>query len=150
LHTFLVGKREDLKMVESSGVYTGSLHCDLTHGPSGQVISTDAPKDNNGKGEAFSPTDLVGAALGSCILTTIAMVAERDGIDIKGAKYRVTKEMTAPPEKRKIARLAVTLQLPSSVPTSHRKKFETVAHTCPVHRSLGPDVQMPITFDWNL
>jgi putative redox protein len=137
-------------MVESTGVYTGGLHCELTHGPSGQKISTDAPKDNNGKGEAFSPTDLVAAALGSCILTTVAMVADRDGIDIKGATYRVTKEMTQPPEKRKIARLAVSLRLPASVPVSHRKKLETIAHSCPVHRSLGPDVQMPITFDWDL
>lgn len=135
-------------MVQMSGIYQGEKRCELTHGPSGEHINTDAPKDNNGKGEAFSPTDLVGAALGSCILTTLAIVAERDGLDIKGATFNVGKEMSANP--RKIASLTVVLNLPTKIPLEVRAKYEHIALTCPVHRSLHPDVQMPIQFIWDL
>lgn len=135
-------------MVEMTGIYKGEKHCDLTHGPSGSVISTDAPKDNNGRGEAFSPTDLVGAALASCILTTIAIVAERDGKDVKGSTFKVTKEMNNNP--RKIASLKVELKLPANIPVDYRNKLEHIAMTCPVHRSIHPDVLMPISFDWSL
>ena len=135
-------------MVEMTGIYKGEKHCDLTHGPSGSVISTDAPKDNNGRGEAFSPTDLMGAALGSCILTTIAIVAERDGKDVKGSSFKVTKEMN--PNPRKIASLKVELKLPASLPADYRNKIEHIAMTCPVHRSIHPDVLMPISFDYSL
>lgn len=131
-------------MVKSTAIYLGHLHCELTHGPSQSKIETDAPKDNNGRGEKFSPTDLVGAALTSCILTTMAMVAERDGHSLLNAKGEVEKEMNASP--RKIASLRVTLTLPKSIPEDYRKKLEHIAHTCPVHRSLSPDVQIPLTF----
>ena len=135
-------------MVEMNGIYVGEKHCDLTHGPSGSKISTDAPKDNAGRGEAFSPTDLMGAALGSCILTTIAIVAERDGLSVQGSSFRVTKEMN--PNPRKIAKLTVELKLPANIPADKRNKLEHIAMTCPVHRSIHPDVLMPITFDWSL
>ncbi len=135
-------------MVEMKGIYQGDKRCETTHGPSGSKLSTDAPKDNAGKGEAFSPTDLVGAALATCILTTMAIVAERDGKDIRGSTFRVTKEMSANP--RKIERLAVYLQLPSHFDSEYRKKLEHIALTCPVHRSLHPDVQLPLTFEWTL
>lgn len=135
-------------MVEMTGIYRGEKHCDLTHSPSGSVISTDAPKDNNGRGEAFSPTDLMGAALGSCILTTIAIVAERDGKDVKGSSFTVTKEMN--PNPRKIASLKVELKLPAAIPQDYRSKLEHIAMTCPVHRSIHPDVLMPISFDYSL
>ena len=131
-------------MVKSESVYSGQLHCEVTHGPSGTTIETDAPKDNNGKGERFSPTDLVGAALGSCILTTMAMVAERDGHSLVGARAEVEKEMLANP--RKIGTLRVTLTLPKAIPESYRKKLEHVAHVCPVHKSLDPEMQIPVTF----
>lgn len=133
-------------MVKSLAIYLGEKHCELTHEPSGARIETDAPKDNAGRGAAFSPTDLVGAALSSCILTTIAIVAERDGVQLTGAKAEVEKEMSANP--RRIARLSVRVSLPSALESEYRKKLEHVAHTCPVHRSLHPDVQLPITFEY--
>lgn len=131
-------------MVRSTTVYVGHLHCEITHAPSSSLIETDAPKDNNGRGEKFSPTDLVGAALGSCILTTMAMVAERDGIPFNNAKAEVEKEMSALP--RKIAALRATITLSNAIPEDYRKKLEHIAHTCPVHRSLRADMQIPITF----
>lgn len=131
-------------MVKSTTVYKGQLHCELTHGPSGSMIETDAPKDNNGKGERFSPTDLVGAALASCILTTMAIVADRDKVSFLNARAEVEKEMSANP--RTIAALRVTVTLPKSIPEDYRKKLEHIAHTCPVHRSLRADLDAPIKF----
>lgn len=133
-------------MVQMSITYDGEKHCTLRHGPSGSQISTDAPKDNHGKGEAFSPTDLVGAALGSCILTTMAIVAERDGIDFKTAQATVIKEMN--PSPRRIASLKVQLILPKSLTDDQRRKMEATAKACPVHKSLHPDVQMPMEFSY--
>ncbi len=133
-------------MVKITVTYTGGKHCELVHGPSQSVIETDAPKDNAGRGERFSPTDLVGAALASCVLTTMAIVAERDGVKFEGATAEVTKEMKSDP--RRIGQLKVVLQLPASLEEKYRKKMEHVAHTCPVHRSLHPDLEMPIEFNY--
>lgn len=131
-------------MVKMHSIYTGDLHCKLTHEPSGSEIETDAPKDNQGKGENFSPTDLVAAALSSCILTTMAIVAKRDGIPFEGASIEIEKEMNASP--RRIASLAMVATLPDSIPESYRPKIEHVAQACPVSKSLHPDVQKPIRF----
>ena len=133
-------------MVEMSCVYMGEKHCELVHGPSSSRIETDAPRDNQGRGENFSPTDLVGAALASCILTTIAIMAEKEGLSIKGARARVTKEMQASP--RQIARLPVTVDMPAGITARDRTRLEAAAHTCPVHRSLSSEVQAPITFNY--
>jgi putative redox protein len=133
-------------MVEMSVKYTGQKHCELTHGPSGSRIQTDAPKDNAGKGEAFSPTDLVGAALASCILTTMAIVAERDGIPFENAEAKVGKEMTPPP--RRIGALPVHVKLSASLSAEQRQKLEHAALHCPVHKSLHPDVHAPVTFTY--
>ncbi len=135
-------------MVEMSGIYKGQKHCDLTHGPSGALISTDAPKDNHGRGESFSPTDLVAAALGACMLTIMAIQAEKKGLDLKESSFHVSKEMQEGP--RKISRLALTLQLPSCIGLADRKDLEVAAITCPVHRSLHPDIQIPVTFAWEI
>lgn len=132
-------------MVNMSAVYSGSLHCRLTHGPSGSVIETDAPKDNMGKGECFSPTDLVGAALAACTLTTMAIVAKRDGVPFEGARAEVVKEMATVPTRR-IGSLPVKITMPKSVPADYRAKLENAARTCPVHKSLHPDVKAEITF----
>lgn len=129
--------------VHMTGRYLGKKKCELTHGPSSTLIETDAPKDNQGEGSRFSPTDLVGAALGSCILTTMAIVAERDGVSIEGASFEVTKEMVAQPTRR-IGTLTVKVTLPKSIPEDYRAKLHHSAHACPVHKSLHPDVQMPI------
>lgn len=133
-------------MVEMFAEYTGELHCAIKHEPSGAQIATDAPKDNQGKGEAFSPTDLVGAALASCILTTLAIVGNRDGVELKGAKARVKKEMN--PSPRRIASLSVEIDMPPGVAKDKRAKLEHIAHTCPVSRSLSPDVAAPVIFNY--
>ncbi|WP_374077079.1 OsmC family protein [Bdellovibrio bacteriovorus] len=135
-------------MVKMSAVYEGQKHCEITHGPSGSHIGTDAPKDNNGKGELFSPTDLVGAATGSCMLTVMAIAADKDGVELKGSRVEVEKEMHASP--RRIAKLTVVLHLPQSVPHDYRKKLETIALNCPVKLSLHPELQMPVVFHYDI
>ncbi len=134
-------------MVEMTTVYQGGLHCELVHEPSKARIETDAPKDNAGRGEAFSPTDLVGAALASCILTTVAISAEREGLDLKGSKIVIKKEMVTAPH-RKIGRFILNVNFPDHLDDRHRKKFEHIAETCPVHRSLHPDVKIEMTFNY--
>jgi len=133
-----------LAMVKMNVLYKGGLHCELKHEPSGSEIETDAPKDNQGRGERFSPTDLMGAALGSCILTTMAIVAERDGIKFEGARAQTEKEMIREP--RRIGSLRTRITLPVSIAPESRKKLENAAHHCPVHKSLHPDIDASITF----
>ncbi len=134
-------------MVEVHIQYLGDLRCDAKHGPSQSTLVTDAPVDNHGRGESFSPTDLVATALGTCIVTTMGIFAARHGIDLRGTKITVQKEMTSVPTRR-IARLASELFLP--LPPSHpqRETLERIAYTCPVHQSLHPDVNAPISFIW--
>jgi putative redox protein len=132
-------------MVKMSIVYEGQLHCALTHEPSGSLISTDAPKDNMGRGEAFSPTDLVAAALGSCMLTVMGIAAVKHSIDLKGTRVDVSKEMITNPVRR-IGSISVTLHMPASIPQDKRAVLEAAANSCPVHKSLHPDVQTPIQF----
>ena len=127
--------------------YQGDLHCKAVHGPSGSELITDAPKDNQGSGANFSPTDLVATALGSCILTTMGILARTLNIDITGATASVEKEMTTTPP-RMIAGLAVKVHIPQPMSPESRQKFERAAHTCPVHKSLHPDVKAPIVFAW--
>lgn len=134
-------------MVKITGEYQGDLHCSATHGPSGQGLGTDAPKDNQGRGEAFSPTDLVATALGTCIATTMAIFARRHGLELKGVRFETTKEMSTDTPRR-IARLATQIWMP--IPRSHplASALENTAHACPVHHSLHPSVEKPITFHW--
>src|ERR1700733_9892829 len=106
-------------MVKISMVYEGQLHCTLTHGPSGSVIQTDAPKDNMGRGEAFSPTDLVAAALGSCMLTVMGIAAQRHNIDLKGTTVEVSKEMVTTPMRR-IGTITITFHMASGIPEDKR------------------------------
>lgn len=132
-------------MVKIGIVYEGGLRSVLTHGPSGDVIKTDAPKDNHGKGEAFSPTDLVAAALGSCMLTVMGIAADKHGIDLKGSKLEVSKEMVADPIRR-IGTIGVVLRMAPGIPADKRAMLEHAAHTCPVHKSLNPNIQTPVQF----
>ncbi|HEY8932425.1 MAG TPA: OsmC family protein [Rariglobus sp.] len=134
-------------MVKITGEYQGDLHCIATHGPSGNTLVTDAPKDNQGRGEAFSPTDLVATALATCIATTMAIVARKQGVELKGLRYEVTKEMSTDAPRR-IARLATTVWLPIPRTEPVAQALEHAAHHCPVHQSLGPQVDAPIIFHW--
>lgn len=127
--------------------YQGDLRCRATHGPSGETLTTDAPVDNHGKGETFSPTDLVATALGSCIMTLLAIVAERRDIELRGTKVRVEKHMVTEPERR-IGRLPVTVEFAHPVPEEHQKRLERAAQNCPVLKSLHPDIDKSITFLW--
>ena len=127
--------------------YEGELHCKAVHGPSGTELSTDAPVDNQGRGESFSPTDLVATALGSCMLTVMGIMARTLHVDITGATASVEKEMTTTAPRR-IASLAVKIHVPQTVTPENQTKLERAAHTCPVHKSLHPDVHSPIEFVW--
>lgn len=134
-------------MVHIDLSYDGDLHCSAIHGPSGSRIVTDAPTDNMGKGQAFSPTDLVATALGTCVLTTMGIVARRIGFDLSGAKAHVTKEMASQPSRR-IGRITVDVDVPAR-PTDHqRQQLELAGSICPVHKSLSPDVRVEIRFRW--
>jgi putative redox protein len=137
--------------------YAGNKKCDLTHpdatGP-GKTLRTDAPRDIGGDASAFSPTDLVAGGLASCILTTMAMFAERHGLDLSGATAVVEKHMSQPPfapgQGRRIARLPVVVTIPAralaSAPADMKERLERAGHTCPVHASLHPEVESPITY----
>lgn len=131
-----------------TGSYIGDLKCRLTHITSGSEIDTAAPLDNQGDGSTFSPTDLVGAALGSCILTTIAIVAKRRDIKIESCSFEVIKEMNADP--RRIGRLPVEVHLPQNLQPDQRVILERAALACPVHRSLHPDIEAPVRFYYDL
>lgn len=134
-------------MVEIDVTYEGHLHCNAVHGPSGASLTTDAPKDNMGKGESFSPTDLLATALGTCMMTIMGITANRLGLDLSGTKVRVVKEMATAPVRR-VARLRVDITVPRDVPPDQRRQLEAAAHHCPVTKSLHPDVELPVIFTW--
>jgi len=122
------------------------LSCKLAHGPSGATMTTVPPKDNGGDGSSFSPTDLVGAALASCALSTMALVAQREGLSWGDAHANVEKRMTPPP--RRIGELVLVVDMPSEVLPEHRARLEEAARSCPVARSLHPDVMLPFQFKY--
>ncbi len=134
-------------MVQIDVAYEGELHTRVVHGPSGATLATDAPTDNGGKGEAFSPTDLVGAALGSCMATIMGIYAGRHGIDLRGMAVSVRKTMATQPIRR-IAGLEVTIRVPVPADHPHRAGLERAALTCPVHQSLHPDIALPVRFEY--
>ncbi|MBP9855656.1 MAG: OsmC family protein [Candidatus Omnitrophica bacterium] len=135
-------------MVKMHMIYDGDLRCRLTHEPSGNVITTDAPVDNMGKGEAFSPTDLLAASLGSCMLTVMGIAAKRNEINMNGAMVYVEKEMITQPLRR-IGKIGVRIQMPSGIAPAKRELLEQAAHNCPVQKSLNPDIQIPVIFEYN-
>ncbi|MBI2995787.1 MAG: OsmC family protein [Candidatus Melainabacteria bacterium] len=130
--------------VEIKGQYEGDLRVKLVHGPSESVIETDAPIDNQGKGARFSPTDLVVASLGSCMLTIMGIIAKREGINLEGLSFRAKKHMTENP--RRIGKIILEIYLPKGITSEQKEKLERSAHTCPVHKSLHPDIQQDIKF----
>ncbi len=134
-------------MVDIAIVYEGKLRCEATHEPSHATLQTDAPKDNHGQGESFSPTDLVATALGSCMLTLMGITARNLALDLVGTKVQVRKEMVAAPVRR-IAKLTVTIDVPVVVNDEQKEKLTHAALTCPVFYSLHPDIEKPVTFTW--
>lgn len=134
-------------MVSIDFEYQGDLHCNAVHGPSGTALSTDAPKDNHGRGESFSPTDLIATALGSCMLTTMGILARTLNVDIAGATATVEKEMASTPFRR-VQQLRVRIHVPQAVSEENQTKLERAAHTCPVAKTLNPDVEIPTEFTW--
>jgi Predicted redox protein, regulator of disulfide bond formation len=135
-------------MVEFSIVYKGGLRCEAVHGPSGAILPTDAPTDNLGRGEAFSPTDLCATSLGTCMVTTMAIYAERKGFEFPaGAALAVRKIMTSTPPRR-IARIEADITVPLPEGHPERAELERVARNCPVALSLHPDIEQVLIFRW--
>jgi uncharacterized OsmC-like protein len=126
----------------------GDLRTELTHLKSGQLIHTDAPTDNKGKGAAFSPTDLVATSLASCMITVMSIKANQLGIDLKGTEAKVEKEMSANP--RKISSIKIDINFPKNYSEKNRKILELTANTCPVINSLNPDISKEIKFYYNI
>jgi uncharacterized OsmC-like protein len=132
----------------SKVTYLGDLRTSSIHIQSGSEIISDAPLDNNGKGEAFSPTDTVANALASCMLTVMGIKAREMGISLEGSTAEVTKSMQAAP--RKISGIKVVFQMKSDADEKSRTILERTAMTCPVHQSLHPDMEKDISFNWGI
>jgi putative redox protein len=131
--------------------YEGELRCVARHGPSASQLTTDAPVDNHGRGEGFSPTDLVATALGTCMLTVMGIQARKQGWDIAGIDMHVKKQMSAE-LPRKIVRLSVTATVPPAVSAkldaAARAALEHTANTCPVRLSVHEQIDVPVAFAW--
>ncbi len=134
-------------MVEIDIVYEGKLRCRAKHEPSGTELISDAPKDNMGEGASFSPTDLVATALGSCMMTIMGIVAQRESLDLVGTKVHVKKEMVSEPTRR-IGRLEVNIEITTGTTEVQRQKLMNAAHTCPVAKCLHPDIELAVKFNW--
>lgn len=132
----------------ASVVYTGQLRCQATHTQSGSMIETDAPTDNRGKGERFSPTDMVCVALGTCVITTMGIKAQDMGIDLSGTTQSIQKHMVSDP--RRIGKIDVIVRLPKTLNLSEKDKtiLERVGDNCPVKKSLSPDVDINLLYEW--
>ncbi len=129
-------------------IYNGDLRTTATHIQSGTNIETDAPTDNQGKGERFSPTDLVVTALGTCMITTMAIKARTMNIELDGTRLEVTKIMVSDP--RRIGKIIAHVFLPNNLNLGEKDKeiLERTARYCPVERTLHPDVELDIQFNW--
>jgi putative redox protein len=134
-------------MVSYHITYKGGLRCELTHDPSGVTIVTDAPVDNHGTGENFSPTDLVSVGLGVCILTTMGIAIQNNPVPLDGSRAYVEKHMSTDPPRR-IARIVVQISFGPGIPKDRRATLERIAHTCPVARSLHPDIVQDVSFTY--
>ena len=134
-------------MSTSKVTYLGNLRTECEHLKSGNAYITDAPTDNNGKGEAFSPTDTVATGLASCMLTVMGIKAMALEISLDGSTAMVTKTMASNP--RRISKIEVDIKLPSGVNPKSQKILQNTANTCPVHHSLHPDIEKVITFHWS-
>lgn len=134
-------------MVKIKVTYKGNLRTEAVHVDSGAIIQTDAPKDNHGKGELFSPTDLLAASLGTCVLTLMGIMAQKLKVDLTGLRATVEKEMAKTPS-RKVSRIVIHVYCPHKLASEVTSKIEQAGVECPVHHSLHPDVQQEIIFHW--
>jgi len=132
----------------STVIYEGELRTVAKHNASGTIIETDAPVDNQGKGERFSPSDLVATALGSCMLTIMGMKARDLGLNLKGTRIEIQKTMKADP--RRISGVSLTFHLPSDLQLSEKNRIilERAADTCPVMYSIHPDIDVQVKYNW--
>jgi putative redox protein len=134
-------------MVEIKLCYEGNLHCSAVHTPSGDTLVTDAPLDNNGLGQAFSPTDLLATALGACMATVIGILAKRKEIAVEGMAVTVRKLMSDD-QPRRVKRLELDLTMPLLASHPDRQLLESAARGCPVHHSLHPDIEVVMNWIW--
>jgi putative redox protein len=134
-------------MVEIQVTYEGNLRTAAIHEPSGARLITDAPKDNQGEGQSFSPTDLLATALGTCMLTIMGIAARNFKIDLSGTTVRVQKEMVTSPVRR-IGKLTVEIKVPKPTNEEQQRRLRDAAAHCPVCRSVHPDIEIPVTFDF--
>ena len=132
----------------ASVVYEGHLRCTATHLQSGTAIETDAPTDNKGKGERFSPTDMVCVALGTCAITTMGIKAQDMGIELAGTTIDIQKHMVSDP--RRIGKIDVVIRFPETLNLSEKDRviLERVGNNCPVVKSLSPDVNIHLVYEW--
>jgi putative redox protein len=132
----------------SSIIYKGHLRCQATHLQSGSIIETDAPTDNRGKGERFSPTDLLCVSLATCIVTTIGLKAADMQIDLSNTNMEVTKHMLSDP--RRVGKVEINIQFPSTLHLDEKERiiFQRVGDNCPVKKSLHPDVEVVVEYIW--
>jgi putative redox protein len=130
-------------------IYTGQLRCSATHNQSGTVIETDAPTDNRGRGERFSPTDLLCVSLGTCIITTMGMKAIDMGFDLNGTTLQVQKHMLADP--RRVGSIDITLGFPASLQLAEKDRIilQRVGDNCPVQKSIHPDIKTRVVYNWD-
>ncbi len=133
-------------MVKCRVKYEGGLHCELEHVSSGAHVATDAPTDNHGKGESFSPTDLMCSATAACMMTIMGIYAQEHKLELKGLWADVTKEMSANP--RRIARIMIELHVPLPANSPHVIALQDCANGSPAMRSLHPDIEVPLTWHW--
>ncbi len=131
----------------ASIIYKGNLRCEAEHLQSRSTIETDAPTDNRGNGERFSPTDLLCASLATCMLTTMGIKAADLNIDITGSKAEVTKHMAADP--RRVAKIEVAISLPEKINEKERLILERTGTNCPVAKSVHPDIELVLDYNWN-
>jgi len=137
-------------MVDIDVIYEGSLHCAATHGPSAAKLATDAPVDNHGRGESFSPTDLIATGLGTCMATVMGILARKENWKLDGSRIHVKKEMTKNGPRR-IARLPVRIEMArttSELDADSRGALEHAANTCPVRLSIHEAIDVPVEFVW--
>ena len=134
-------------MIPQTFAYLGELRCEATHGPSKMKLITDAPTDNHGRGEAFSPTDLTVTSLATCMMTTMGIAVEREGVKLAGSTVYAEKHMSTDPPRR-IVKIVVRIRFAPGIAKEHRSRLEHIARTCPVARSLHPDITVDLSFEY--